>query len=58
MERKQDMKKRGLKSPDKADAIGLTFYPLNPQKEQARKIKTARSNKRNVPEYARRAGVR
>jgi hypothetical protein len=32
MERKQDMKKRGLRSPDLADAACLTFYPLQERK--------------------------
>jgi hypothetical protein len=26
MERKEDMKKRGVRSPDEADALALTFY--------------------------------
>lgn len=32
MERKEDMKKRGLASPDVADALCLTFFVLNPIK--------------------------
>ena len=32
LERKQDMKKRGVASPDKADALALTFaYPVQPR---------------------------
>lgn len=35
MEKKEDMKKRGLRSPDKADALGLTFAePVKPPKPQ------------------------
>lgn len=38
MEKKEDMKKRGLRSPDTADALGLTFaYPVvekTPQEEE------------------------
>jgi hypothetical protein len=31
MERKEDMKKRGVRSPDEAEALGLTFAaPVNP----------------------------
>lgn len=33
LERKEDMKKRGLASPDVADALALTFFPLNPIKK-------------------------
>lgn len=29
LEKKEDMKKRGLKSPDKADALALAFMPAN-----------------------------
>lgn len=36
MEKKDDMKKRGLASPDLADAACLTFYPKNPIKKQER----------------------
>lgn len=33
MEKKEDMKKRGLRSPDHADSLGLTFAePVKPQK--------------------------
>jgi len=34
MERKEDMKKRGMKSPDEADALCLTFYPQNAIRKQ------------------------
>lgn len=35
MERKEDMKKRGFRSPDMADALGLTFAkPLNTRKKE------------------------
>ena len=30
LERKEDAKKRGVESPDKADALALTFY-MNPR---------------------------
>jgi hypothetical protein len=34
IERKEDMKKRGLRSPDEADALALTFAaPVNPVSE-------------------------
>lgn len=33
IERKEDMKRRGLASPDIADALSMTFYVLNPIKE-------------------------
>jgi hypothetical protein len=34
MERKEDMKKRGFRSPDTADSLGLTFaYPVIKQRE-------------------------
>lgn len=54
MERKEDMKKRGLSSPDIGDSFYLTFFPLNP-------IKTAQRNVRPQsprPRWARAAGVR
>lgn len=44
IERKEDLKKRGLASPDVADALGLTFYPLNPIKKQMRKPKPKPTN--------------
>lgn len=35
MERKEDMKKRGFRSPDMADALGLTFAkPINERKKE------------------------
>jgi hypothetical protein len=35
MEKKEDMKKRGLRSPDKADSLGLTFAePVKPPKKK------------------------
>ncbi len=34
MERKEDMKKRGLKSPDEVDALCMTFYPQNMIRKQ------------------------
>ncbi len=35
MEKKEDMKKRGFRSPDMADALGLTFArPINKRKKQ------------------------
>ncbi|MCB0415717.1 MAG: hypothetical protein KDD50_15365, partial [Bdellovibrionales bacterium] len=37
MERKKDMKKRGLKSPDMGDSLCLTFYPLSPVRKSHRK---------------------
>ena len=44
MERKVDMKKRGLSSPDLADSICLTFFPKNPIK-QREKAPTVSSKK-------------
>lgn len=36
LERKEDMKKRGLRSPDEADALALTFaWPVSPELESA-----------------------
>lgn len=37
IERKEDMKKRGLASPDMADALALTLFILNPIKNTQRK---------------------
>jgi hypothetical protein len=54
IERKEDMKKRGLASPDIADAACLTFYPTNPIKA-SQKI---RPKPKNVPTWAKRAGIR
>lgn len=52
IERKEDMKKRGLASPDIADALCLTFYPANPIKQHMRNVqKTPRS-------IIRRSGIR
>lgn len=42
MERKEDMKKRGLASPDIGDSFYLTFYPTSTTKRHAR-TKTATS---------------
>ena len=39
MERKVDMKKRGLSSPDLSDAACMTFYPKNPIKQSQQKIR-------------------
>ena len=37
LERKEDMKKRGLASPDSADALALTFaFPVNRRQSNAR----------------------
>jgi hypothetical protein len=37
LEKKADMKKRGLSSPDRADALALTFaYPVNPSNHRER----------------------
>lgn len=52
MERKEDMKKRGLNSPDLADMLALSFYPLNPIKKSAARPKPRR------PSLIRRSGVR
>lgn len=54
IERKEDMKKRGLASPDLADSLCLTFYPTNPIKQSQR---TA-VKPRQLPAWAKRAGVR
>ena len=41
MERKEDMKRRGLRSPDLADALAMTFaYPVMEKKPALVKIKT------------------
>ena len=38
LERKEDMKKRGLASPDNGDALALTFaYPVMPSRHRPRK---------------------
>ncbi len=52
MERKEDMKKRGLKSPDIADALAITFYPANPIKASMQRPPKQRLN------IIRRSGVR
>lgn len=52
MERKEDMKKRGLNSPDIGDVLALSFYPLNPIK------KTMRRSPAQRPSIIRRSGVR
>ncbi len=50
MEKKEDMKKRGIRSPDEADALALTFaYPLSAllkheDKKQSRVISTLSQN--------------
>lgn len=44
MERKEDMKKRGLASPDIADAACLTFYPMNPIKSSMKMNKKPRAS--------------
>jgi hypothetical protein len=54
MEKKDDMKKRGLPSPDLADSLCLTFYPLA-------KIKTSQRQTRPsppLPAWAKKAGIR
>jgi hypothetical protein len=52
MERKEDMKKRGLRSPDLADALALTFYPLNPIKKTMQT--PPRKDQSSRPPWARR----
>jgi hypothetical protein len=52
MERKEDMKKRGLSSPDLADMLALSFYPMNPIK------KTQRIQTKPRASIIRRSGVR
>lgn len=54
IERKEDMKKRGLASPDLADSLCLTFYPLNVIREAHK----AKPKPKQLPSWARRAGVR
>lgn len=40
MEKKEDMKKRGFRSPDMADALGLTFaHPAKPKRKEETKRK-------------------
>lgn len=53
MERKEDMKKRGLSSPDIGDSFYLTFYPLNTIKAQSRIHQKSRRSS-----IIRRSGVR
>jgi hypothetical protein len=52
LERKEDMKKRGLGSPDNADALAITFYPLNPIKP------TMMMQKKKPLTLIRRSGIR
>lgn len=52
MERKVDMKKRGLASPDDADAFLLTFYPQNAIS------KKKRIQRKPKPSPIRRSGIR
>jgi len=47
IERKEDMKKRGLASPDLADALAMTFYILNPIRDQSKMQKP----KKQLPRY-------
>ena len=47
IERKEDMKKRGLASPDIADALAMTLYVMNPIKTS---MKTE-TPKRSLPRY-------
>lgn len=54
LERKEDMKKRGLKSPDVADGLSLSFYPQNPIKVQQRVVQ----KQKPVPQWAKRVGVK
>jgi hypothetical protein len=54
IERKEDMKKRGLASPDLADALCLTFFPLNCNKS----TKVAFRKKKERPSIIRRSGIR
>lgn len=54
IERKEDMAKRGLASPDIADALCLTFYPRNPIKVEKRILKPTKP----MPKWAKRAGIR
>jgi hypothetical protein len=45
LERKQDMKKRGLQSPDKGDALALCFsYPVQPSDHSLQIVGNSRSN--------------
>jgi hypothetical protein len=45
LERKEDMKKRGLSSPDDGDALALTFaYPVAPSDHTARLSKQGRGH--------------
>lgn len=55
IERKEDMKKRGLASSDIADALCLTFFPLNPiRRRHARRP----AQKAPRPRWAKAVGVR
>lgn len=45
MEKKEDMKKRGFRSPDMADALGLTFAkPIKAQRKPLKTIPEGRNN--------------
>lgn len=45
LEKKEDMKKRGLRSPDRADALALTFaYPVSPKGSQYEREDSSRGN--------------
>ncbi len=46
VERKEDMKKRGLRSPDEADALALTFaFPIHDSKRDQREDRYARAQR-------------
>jgi hypothetical protein len=50
MEKKEDMKKRGLRSPDKADSLGLTF--AEPVKQRKKKFKSVGTRRPSDPGMA------
>lgn len=56
MESKQDMKKRGQHSPDKADSLNLTFHPIDnvirPALEQLQRAQAKSRPKRNWRGFA------
>ena len=54
IERKEDMAKRGLASPDLADALALTFYIQNPIKVEHRIVRKPKP----LPRWAAKAGIR
>lgn len=53
LERKEDIKKRGLKSPDEGDGLALSFYPRNPIKVE----RMLHPQRRPVPSWGKKVGL-